>query len=193
MTEPRRAVFLDRDGTLIEEAHYLSDPTGVRLLPGAADALARLRAAGYALVLVTNQSGIARGLYTEDAYHRVAARVDELLRGAGVPLDGAYYCPHHPDHGAPCTCRKPGTGLYETAATELGLDAADSWYVGDKVSDVLPAAALGGRAVLVRTGHGRDEEQRAPRGTWVVDGLGEAADLILASGRTSVDLENRLG
>jgi D-glycero-D-manno-heptose 1,7-bisphosphate phosphatase len=193
VTELRRAVFLDRDGTLIEEAHYLSDPAAVRLLPGAAEALARLREAGYALVLVTNQSGIARGLYTEEEYHRVAARLGGLLREAGVPLDAAYYCPHHPEHGAPCACRKPSTGMYEAAAAELGLDPAASWYVGDKESDILPAATLGGQGVLVRTGHGRDEERRAPRGVVVVDDLGEAADLIVGAGRAPVDLENRLG
>jgi D-glycero-D-manno-heptose 1,7-bisphosphate phosphatase len=193
VTTLRRAVFLDRDGTLIQEAHYLSDPGGVRLLPGAAAALGRLRAAGYVLVVVTNQSGIARGLYTEDEYRRVAARLDEMLQGAGVSLDATYYCPHHPDHGAPCACRKPGTGLYEAATAELGLDASASWYVGDKVSDVVPAATLGGEGVLVRTGHGRDEEQRVPPGVRVVDDLGDAATLILSRKQGSVDLEIGLG
>jgi len=178
---PRRAVFLDRDGTLIEEAHYLADPDRVRLVAGAAEALERLRTAGYALILVTNQSGIARGIYSAEDYHAVAARLDEVLEQSGVPVDGTYYCMHHPDHTGPCDCRKPGTGMYERAARELGLDPAASWYVGDKVTDVLPAQALGGKGVLVRTGYGRDHEEHLPVGVVAVDDLAEAAALILTS------------
>jgi len=157
------------------------------------EALERIRAAGYALVLVTNQSGIARGLYSEDDYHAVAARVDQVLGKAGVPLDGTYYCPHHPDHSEPCDCRKPGTGMYERAARELGLDLAASWYVGDKVSDVIPATTLGGRGMLVRTGYGRQHEHQLPAGTAVVDDLAGVANFIAASGPPSVDPKNGLG
>jgi D-glycero-D-manno-heptose 1,7-bisphosphate phosphatase len=177
----RPAVFLDRDGTLIQEAHYLADPDRVRLIAGAAGALERLRAAGYALVLVTNQSGIARGIYSAEDYHAVAARLDEVLEQSGVPVDGTYYCMHHPDYSGPCDCRKPGTGMYERAARELGLDPAASWYVGDKVTDVLPAEALGGKGVLVRTGYGQDHEKHLPLGVVAVDDLAAAAALILTS------------
>jgi len=190
---PRPAVFMDRDGTLIQEAHYLADPDDVHLIPGTARALRRLRAAGYALVLVTNQSGIDRGLYTEDDYHAVAARLNELLSQAGVPVDGTYYCCHHPDHSGPCDCRKPGTGMYEQAARELGLDPAASWYVGDKVTDVLPAGALGGRGILVRTGYGREHEKRLAAGVMVANDLEAAAELVAASGLPSVDPKNGLG
>lgn len=175
----RRAVFLDRDGTLIEDGIYVSDPDRVVLLPGVVDALRQLRDAGFALVVVTNQSGIARGLYNERDYHAVAERLDALLAEAGSPVDETMYCPHHPDFGSPCECRKPATGMYRRAAAKLGLDMADSYYVGDKVTDVTPSLELGGIGVLVRTGHGEDHAPHVPEGTWVVKDLGEAAGLIL--------------
>ena len=182
MTEGlRRAIFLDRDGTLTEEKVYLSDPEGVVLLPGAAAALSDLRDGGFALVVVTNQSGIARGLYSEDEYHAVAKRLDDLLAEAGSPVDATMYCPHHPSSASPCQCRKPSTGMYRQAAAELGLDLVDSYYVGDKVPDITPAYELGGVGVLVRTGFGTEEAARVPAGTAVVADLAEAARLILGS------------
>ena len=174
------AVFLDRDGTLIEEKFYVSDPEQVVLLPGAATALSDLREAGFALVVVTNQSGIARGLYSEDQYHTVAKRLDDLLAEADSPVDATMYCPHHPDFGPACQYRKPATGMYRQAAAELGLNLADSYYVGDKVADVTPAQELGGVGVLVRTGYGADAVARVPAGTVVVEDLVEAARLILS-------------
>ena len=180
MSSLLRAVFLDRDGTLIEEGTYLSDPERVVLLPGAASALSELRDAGFALVVVTNQSGIARGLYGENEYHAVAQRLDDLLAEAGSSVDATMYCPHHPDFGPACQCRKPATGMFRQAAAELGLDLADSYYVGDKALDVAPALELGGVGVLVRTGDGMDEAARVPAGTAVVDDLGGAARLILS-------------
>jgi len=183
----RPAVFVDRDGTLMVEREYLADPAGVEMVDGATEALDALREAGYALVVVTNQSGIARGLYTEDDYRRVAARLDQVLDERGVPVDGTYYCPHHPDFTGPCTCRKPGTGMYEQAARDLDLDLAASWYVGDKVADVLPALTLGGRGILVRTGYGAGQEGDAPDGVTVVDDLGAAARLVLARDRRAAD------
>jgi len=177
----RAAVFIDRDGTLVFERSYLADPEGVSLVPGAAEALASLRRAGFALVVVTNQSGIARGIYTLADYHGVAARLDRVLEEAGVPLDGTWFCPHHPDHTGPCDCRKPATGMYLRASKELGLDPVRSWYVGDKITDVLPALELGGRGVLVRSGYGRDLEGAAPVGVAVVDDLPAAAALILGT------------
>jgi D-glycero-D-manno-heptose 1,7-bisphosphate phosphatase len=163
---------------MVERA-YLADPAGVELVEGAVEGLARLRDAGFAIVIVTNQSGIARGLYTEADYHRVAARLQAVLEDAGVPPDATYYCPHHPDFTGPCSCRKPDTGMYERAAAELGLDLEASWYVGDKVTDVLPAEKLGGRGILVRTGYGTDEERRASPEVYVVDDLYAAAALAV--------------
>jgi D-glycero-D-manno-heptose 1,7-bisphosphate phosphatase len=174
----RAAVFLDRDGTLIEDRHYPRDPDQVRLLPGAADAVRRLNAAAIPAVVVTNQSGIARGLLTEADYAATTRRLDELLAAAGARLDGHYHCPHLPDVTGPCDCRKPGPLLYERAARELDLDLAASWWVGDRERDLGAADRFGGRAILVLTGAGLDEsrEPRAvPRGT--------AADLPAAVAR----------
>jgi D-glycero-D-manno-heptose 1,7-bisphosphate phosphatase len=179
----RPAAFLDRDGTVVREADYLADPERVELIPGAASAIRRLAEAGLAVVLVTNQSGIARGLYSEDAYHTVAKRVDELLRSAGAAVDATYYCPHHPDYGGACDCRKPATGLYRRAAREHGLDLPASYYVGDKLTDVLPAVALGGQGILVRTGYGAAAEPSLPSGFWAADDLPGAAALILREQR----------
>ena len=179
-------MFLDRDGTLVEERDYLADPDRVSLVPGVGAALADLRDAGLALVVVTNQSGIARGLYREEDYRSVAARLDALLAAEGVVLDGSYHCPHHPDFTGPCQCRKPAPGMYRAAAGDLDLALERSWYVGDKLSDVLPALSLGGTGILVRTGYGRESEEALPGGVRVVDDLAEAARVILARGERRV-------
>lgn len=171
----RPAAFLDRDGTVIVERQFLSRPEDVTLIPGAAQALKRLADAGFALVLATNQSGIARGLFGEEEYRAVQARLAALLRDAGVRLDGDYHCPHHPDFTGPCSCRKPAPGLFLQAARDLALDLAGSIFIGDRLRDVLPGVALGGRGFLVRTGYGRDEAPYAPSGVEVVDDVAEAA------------------
>jgi D-glycero-D-manno-heptose 1,7-bisphosphate phosphatase len=158
----RAAVFLDRDGTIIENPGYLSDPAGVTLLPGALEGLGALKAAGFSLVVVSNQSGIARGLYSEADFNAVTARMTELLAWGGARLDGVYHCPHHPDVTGPCECRKPRTALYERASRDLGLELSASWFVGDRVHDAEPALALGGRGLLVGArdpADGRREEE----------------------------------
>jgi D-glycero-D-manno-heptose 1,7-bisphosphate phosphatase len=153
------AVFLDRDGTLNREVHYLGDPDQLELLPGAAEGLRRLRAAGFRLVVITNQAGVARGYFSEKDVQRVHARLQALLRARGAEVDAFYYCPHHPEgQGAyrrACPGRKPGTALYERAARELGLDLARSFVVGDKDTDLQPGIALGCRTILLRTGYGQ--------------------------------------
>jgi histidinol-phosphate phosphatase family protein len=141
-----RAVFLDRDGTVIEDPGYLSDPSGVRLLPGAADALRALRAAGYQLVLVSNQSGIGRGYFTAEQAEAVHRRVVEQLSRKGVVLDDARYCPHAPDDG--CPCRKPRPGLLLAAARELGLDLGASFMVGNSSVDIGAGRNAGCRTIL---------------------------------------------
>ncbi|MEX1182914.1 MAG: HAD family hydrolase [Gemmatimonadota bacterium] len=179
MTRPAgRAAFLDRDGTIVEEAHYLDDPDQVALIPGAAAALRRLERAGFLTVLVTNQSGIARGLYTEQQFRAVQGRVAELLARDGARLGAVYHCPHHPDHTGPCDCRKPDLGMYRRAALEHGLDLASSIYVGDKLTDVVPALRTGGRGFLVRTGYGVAEAEDAPAGIHVVADLGAVAAAV---------------
>jgi D-glycero-D-manno-heptose 1,7-bisphosphate phosphatase len=170
------AVFVDRDGVVNEpvwdartesfESPYR--PEDVALVPGAARALARLRAAGYKLVLVSNQPAAAKGQVTLDELEAVHERVVAALRTEGVELDGAYYCHHHPDFTGPCDCRKPAPGLLLRAAEELQLDLGESWMIGDADTDVAAAHAAGARAILVehpRTGHrraGAAPEHRAP-------------------------------
>jgi histidinol-phosphate phosphatase family protein len=184
-------VFLDRDGTLIEDRHYLRDPGAIRLLPGAAQAVRRLNEADIAAVVVTNQSGIARGLLTEADYAASVARLDALLHAAGARLDAHYHCPHLPDLSGACECRKPGTLLYRRAASDLTLDLARSWWIGDRVRDVAAATAFGGRGVLVLTGRGREEVDAAEGdtaegGPWpTVPDLAAAVERALAGLRIS--------
>ena len=176
----RRALFLDRDGTLILERDYLADPDRVELVPGAVEALRAFARAGYALVIVTNQSGIARGLYTEGQFRAVQDRVELELEKAGVRIDAVFYCPHHPDFTGACDCRKPGLGMYRVAAEQLGIDLAASLYVGDRVKDVLPALQLGGRGYLVETGYGTEEAAALPAG------VATAANLTVLARREGV-------
>jgi D-glycero-D-manno-heptose 1,7-bisphosphate phosphatase len=150
--EARRAVFLDRDGTLIEDAGYLREPGQVRLLAGAAEALARINQAGFLAIVATNQSGIARGLLTTDDYLRTEQRVDDLLGEHGARLDAHYFCPHLPEMDGPCDCRKPGPLLYRQAAERFGIDLAGSWWIGDRLRDVEASRLFGGRGILVETG-----------------------------------------
>lgn len=145
----RRAAFFDRDGTLIDDVHYVADPAHVVLRPGAAHAVKRLNDDGWLVVVVTNQSGIARGMLTEDDYRRVEARVDALFAADGARIDASYFCPHLPELTGPCDCRKPGVGMYEQAAADHAIDLARSVYVGDRIRDVEPAAKFGGLGVLV--------------------------------------------
>ena len=157
----RRAVFLDRDGTLIRDKHYMKLASDVELFPESIPALGLLRRAGLAIVVITNQSGIGRGLLSEANLRAQHVRLRGLLAAGSVSLDGIYHCPHLPpeaegDYG--CDCRKPGTALLERAAAELNLSLAGSWVVGDKAADIELAAALPLRAILVRTGRGCETE-----------------------------------
>jgi len=178
----RPAVFLDRDGTLVEDPGFQRDPSAIQLLPGAAAAVARCNAAGFVVVVVTNQSGIARGFITPAEYAAVERRIVELFAKHGARIDATYHCPHYPSIGGPCDCRKPGTLLYRRAAEEFSLDMAASWGVGDRLSDLEPVRLLGGHGLLVRTGTGRDHEHAAlAAGFPVLDSLGAAVDRILGS------------
>ena len=144
-----RAVFLDRDGTIIEDVGYLGDASRVRLRSGAAQAIRRLNDQDLLSIVVTNQSGIARGLLTPDDYMATERRLDQLLAAEGAHLDAHYFCPHLPEVSGPCDCRKPGTLLYRQAADRFGIDLSRSWWVGNRLRDVLPAESLGGRGILV--------------------------------------------
>lgn len=185
------AVFLDRDGTIIEETGYLSDPEKVALLPGAAEALVRLKAAGFRLVVLTNQSGVARGFFGEEELAAVNRRLDMELAGKGASIDAYYYCPHHPQYGTmvDCDCRKPRTGMADRAALEHGLDLARSYFVGDKGSDVLLGKNAGGKSILVLTGFGKEERQllgeKSLKPDMIAESLAEAADWIIEDSKKS--------
>lgn len=146
---PRPAAFLDRDGTLIEDAHYLADPDGVHLLPAVAEPITAINEAGHLVIVITNQSGIAQGLLTEAQYDATRQRLRALLAERGARIDASYHCPHHPSVSGPCDCRKPATGLYLLAAREHQVALERSLYVGDRRRDVEPAAELGGMGILV--------------------------------------------
>jgi D-glycero-D-manno-heptose 1,7-bisphosphate phosphatase len=192
MTALRPAVFLDRDGTLVREVDYLRDPDDLELLPGAARASRLLAEHGFALVVLTNQSGIARGLLDEAILARVHARLREMLAAEGVSLARIDSCPHHPTEGEPpwrtdCDCRKPRPGMFLRAIAALGIDPGASWSVGDGARDLEAGARAGSRGILVATGKGEAEharllrEGRAPA-RYVPDLL-HAAELILSSDR----------
>jgi len=154
MTAPRRFVLLDRDGTINFERHYLSDPKQLSLLPGAAAGLRSMRELGLGLVVVTNQSGIARGYFDSARLEKIHERLHELLGAAGVELDGIYFCPHGPDDN--CPCRKPHPGMANAAARELGFDLKQAFVIGDKDCDIQLGRNIGATTLLVRTGHGTD-------------------------------------
>jgi len=169
----RPAVFLDRDGTLIEDRHYLSDPSQVVLLDGCIEGLLELSAKGYFLVMVTNQSGIARGLATHDQVNAVNQMVVRMLSVHNVTLDGIFLCPHHPDDQ--CNCRKPSTGMIGQATENLPIDIGQSWVIGDKCSDVLLGQNIGARTILLAP----DESESEPltlscEATATVNGFCEA-------------------
>jgi D-glycero-D-manno-heptose 1,7-bisphosphate phosphatase len=180
-------VFLDRDGTLIEEVGYLDRPERVELYPYSADSIRALNRAGIPVVLVTNQSGVARGFFSEATVHAVHQHIAERLADAGAHIDAYYYCPHHPDgkvseYARVCDCRKPARGLVDRAVRELAIDPARSFTVGDRWLDVALAREVGARGILVRTGYGLTEETRPVSGLAadaVVDNLAAAASWIL--------------
>jgi len=149
----RRAVFLDRDGTINREVGYLRDPTQLELLPGAAKAIKLLNENGFLTLIITNQSGVGRGYFTEETLHRIHEKLQNLLAKEGAFIDAIYYCPHAPD--ANCECRKPETGLLRQAVIDLGVDLKHSYVVGDKWSDLEIGHRIGCKTVLILTGYGR--------------------------------------
>jgi D-glycero-D-manno-heptose 1,7-bisphosphate phosphatase len=187
----RPAVFLDRDGTLIEEAGYLDRLERLVFFPFSVDAVRLLNRAGLAVVIVTNQAGVARGIFPESFVADAHAHLRERLEGGGARLDGFYYCPHHPDgsverYRRACDCRKPGDAMLRRAAAELDLDLARSVVVGDRWHDIQAGRSAGTRNVLVRTGYGRTEEERPNTGVHadvVVDNLIEAVSWIVGESR----------
>jgi D-glycero-D-manno-heptose 1,7-bisphosphate phosphatase len=181
------AVFLDRDGTLIEEVDYLERVEQVALYSWSIDGVRLLNRAGIRVFVVTNQAGVARGYFTESVVADVHRHIDSLLASGGARIDAYYYCPHHPEgaveaYRRSCECRKPGRGLVDRAAREFGIDPSRSFVVGDRWLDIQLARAVGARAVLVRTGFGSTAERQQPSDVTadaIADNLVDAANWIL--------------
>jgi D-glycero-D-manno-heptose 1,7-bisphosphate phosphatase len=182
----RPVIFLDKDGTLVKNVPYNVDPGLISLYPGAADGLKQLSHAGYRFVVVTNQSGVARGLFPEAALIDVEKRIRELvLAEAGVPLAGFYYCPHHPDGGIQayrmeCACRKPKPGMLIRASRDLKIDLRSAWMIGDILDDIEAGRRAGCRTVLLNNGN-ETEWKRAPlrEPHFIIPSFAEAASIIL--------------
>ncbi|MCC7475608.1 MAG: HAD family hydrolase [Pirellulales bacterium] len=179
-------VFVDRDGTINREVHHLSDPAQLELLPGAAAGLRALCEAGCPLVVISNQSPIGRGLFTEERLLEIQARLNEMLLAEGVSITGWYWCPHAPWEA--CACRKPAPGMFIKARDELGVILESSWMIGDRLTDLLAGRQVGAKCVLVATGYGEAESALPEREACVdyfVPTLREAAGVILESVRAA--------
>lgn len=184
--DKRKAVFLDKDGTLIKDVPYNVDPELIRLLPQTIDGLRLMHEAGYDLVVITNQSGVARGYFEEEDLEDVEQHLRQRLAGHSLSLRGFYYCPHHPDgivpeYTGPCDCRKPAPGMLLQAMDELGIDPDRSWYIGDILNDVEAGRRAGCRTILMNTG-GETEwvltPDRLPH--HITDNLADAGRIIAA-------------
>jgi D-glycero-D-manno-heptose 1,7-bisphosphate phosphatase len=178
----RPAIFMDRDGTVSQEVGYVVHLDRYALLPRSVEAVRRINAAGYAAIVATNQSGVARGLFSEERVEEVHRRLREWLAAGGARLDGIYYCPHHPREGQGpwtrrCDCRKPLPGMLRRAAAEHDLDLARSYMIGDTGRDLGAGAAAGATPVLVLTGYGRGEIEHL-RHRWTVEPTFVAEDLL---------------
>lgn len=169
----KKAVFLDRDGTINEEVNYLHECDKMKFIAGAEEALKLLKEKGYLLIVVTNQSGVGRGYFSVEDVDRVHEYMNEQLRAGGTEIDGFYYCPHTQEDK--CSCRKPMTGLYRKAQTDFDIDMNQSYMVGDKITDILAAKELGCGVGLVLSGHDIDEECRRQYGAWCYRDLLEFA------------------
>jgi D-glycero-D-manno-heptose 1,7-bisphosphate phosphatase len=179
-----RAIFLDKDGTLVEDVPYNVDPARVRLSPMAGAALRHFRRQGFALLVVSNQAGIAKGLYCERKLQAVRERLSELLAGEGIALDGFYFCPHHPDgciarYAIHCACRKPRPGMILRAARRHAVDLSQSWMIGDILDDVEAGNRAGCRTVLLNNGNETEWKLTSGRQpTLMASNLYEAASAI---------------
>jgi len=178
----KRAVFVDRDGTINEESGYLFRKEECRFIAGAIEAIVQLHKAGFLIVVITNQSGIARGYYTADDLAKLHVFMGEEIAAAGGKVAGWYHCPHHPDYPgaeAQCDCRKPLPGMLHRAAHELGIDLASSWMIGDKIADMQAGLAAGCQTILVKTGYGETEAAAASQGQTVLADFRAAAAHII--------------
>ena len=179
----KRAVFIDRDGTINEEKEYLYRADELTFIPGAPEAIRLLNEAGFRVIVVSNQSGVARGYYAEEDVHLLHRHIAAQLEQVGARVDAWYYCPHHPSgrgsYALPCRCRKPLPGMLLEAADRFVIDLESSIMIGDKLVDVEAGRAAGCRPILVRTGYGRQEEAGIPAGVTVCDNLLEAVESLI--------------
>jgi len=183
------AVFLDRDGTINEEVGYLDRLDKLRLLPGAGEAVRLINRSGMKVVVITNQSGIGRGLFDEVFVGAVHAEMSRMLGEAGAVIDGFYFCPHHPTEGIggyrrSCSCRKPAPGLLLRAASELAIDLSRSYMIGDMAKDVEAGQRAGAKGILVRTGYGKDMEAGSSAPDHIASDILDAVRWILGQGKT---------
>ena len=176
-----KAFFIDRDGVIVVETDYLGHPDDVEIIQGTADALKAIKAGGYLAIIVSNQSGVARGYYNDDDVKAVNCRIAELLAEQGAAIDAFYHCPHHPEFSGECNCRKPEPGMLLTAAEEHQVDLTQSYMIGDKLSDVEAGRRAGCvDSVLIRTGHGIDEANSIDlTAVTVADDFATAVKLLL--------------
>jgi histidinol-phosphate phosphatase family protein len=176
------AVFLDRDGTVMEDAHHIRSPDQVRLIPGAAAAVKQINDAGARAIVVTNQSGIARGLFKIEDYEAVRRRFESLLEAEGARIDASYFCPHHPSTG-PCPCRKPATEMFERAMRDFRLEPKNVAYIGDRWRDVVASKRLGGRGIMITSQMTTDEDRRQAQedGIATAASLGDAVEMLFRS------------
>lgn len=185
--ESRKAIFIDKDGTLIPDIPYNVDPKKITLSAKAADGLSKLQNSGFLLVIITNQSGVARGFFEEKELEAVRLKIETLLSVAQIDLSGFYFCPHHPDgiiseYAINCKCRKPSNGLFVKAAKELSIDLSQSWMIGDILNDVEAGNKAGCKSILLNNGNEtewKNGNHREP--TYIAEDISQAADFILSN------------
>jgi D-glycero-D-manno-heptose 1,7-bisphosphate phosphatase len=185
-----KAVFLDRDGTIIEDTGYISAPEEVKFIPGAIEAVKKLNQAGYKVIIISNQSGVARGILNEAMLQSIDKTMHRKILNGGAHIDGSYYCPHHPEHGVYpyrqyCECRKPHPGLIKKATREHEIDLSKSFMVGDKATDIETGKRAGVKTLFVLSGRGAEEtKELKEKPDHLADNLPEAAEWILKHGKS---------
>jgi len=182
-----RAVFLDKDGTIIEDVGYMNNPTQIKFIPGSIEAIKTLNEGEFKVVVISNQAGVARGLVTEDMLQSIDKTLHKWILSGGAHLDGVYYCPHHPEHGVypykqVCECRKPHPGLIKKAQHDFNIDLSASYMIGDKATDVEVGKRAGTRTIFVLTGRGKEEREKLQeKPDFIAENLLEAVNWIKVS------------
>ncbi len=181
-----KAVFLDRDGTIVEDVGYLSSPEQIKFIPGSIDAIKSLNQSGFKVIVISNQSGIARGHFTEDMLQTIDKIIHRGLLHGGAHIDAHYYCPHHPEQGVypyqqECECRKPNTGLIKKATEKFNVDPNSSFMIGDKTTDIELGKRSGLKTALVKTGYGQKQIEHAKEPDKIAENLAEAVKWVLST------------